>query len=87
MTKKKVTKKVTKENEADVVWEELRNLPIEMFALPNQRVEDHLLRVNGMPDALYLRPKSAAALPAIEALLNGQVTLRVERTAEGDRTR
>ena len=77
MTDKKV-------NEADAIWGELRNLPIEMFALPNQRVENHLLRVRGVPHELYLKPKSAAALPALEALLKGQVSLRVERTAEGD---
>ncbi|KKN60996.1 hypothetical protein LCGC14_0526210 [marine sediment metagenome] len=77
MTDKKV-------NEADSIWAEIRNLPIEMFALPNQRVENHLLRVRGVPNELYLTAKSPAALPALEALLGGQVTLRVERTAEGD---
>ena len=77
MTDKKVT-------EAESIWAELRNLPIEMFALPNQRVEDHLLRVKGVPGVLYLKPRSAAALPALEALLKDQTTLRVERTAEGD---
>ena len=86
MTKKKVAKKVEapKPNKADVLWGELRNLPIEMFALPNQRLEDHLIRVNGIPSVLYLRTKSAAALPALEVLLNKQVIIRVERTAEGD---
>jgi hypothetical protein len=90
-TKKRVSKKTTakkttvkKENEADAIWEELRHLPIEMFALPNQMVEDHLLRVRGVPNQLFVKPKSPAALPALEALLKGQTMIRVERTAEGD---
>lgn len=85
MTKKKVTKKVVVQpDKAEVLWNELRNLPIEVFALPNQRVEDHLNRVAGIPNKLYLRTKSAAALPAFETLLNGLSIIRVERTAEGD---
>jgi len=71
-------------NDADLMWEELRNLPIEMFALPNQRVEDYLMRVAGIPNELYLKPNSPAALPSFETLLNGQTIIRVERTAEGD---
>ncbi len=71
-------------NDADLMWEELRNLPIEMFALPNQRVADHLTRVAGVPNELYLKPNSPAALPSFETLLNGQTIIRVERTAEGD---
>ena len=76
MTDKKV-------NEADVIWEELRSLSIDMFALPDQMVENHLLRVRGVPNELYLRAKSAAALPALEVVLKGQVTRRVEQTAQG----
>lgn len=76
-TKKEISKKkrvVKKEKpqstESDFMWEELRYLPIEMFALPNQVVENHIERVGGVPDALYLRPKSPAALPAFVDLVS-----------------
>jgi hypothetical protein len=65
---------------ADEIWEEIRNLPIEMFALPNQRVEDHLVRMQVTPNELYLKPKSSSALPAFEAMLKGQVVLIQQAT-------
>jgi len=52
--------------------------------LPNQMVEDHLIRVVGVPNELYLKTKSSAALPALEELIRSLTMLRVERTAEGD---
>ena len=80
-----MTKKVS---EGEVLWNEIRGLPIDMFALPNQCVEDHLIRVAGagvgVGDALYLRTKSPAALPALEAVLKGQVQFRKEPGASGD---
>jgi len=71
-------------NDADLMWNELRSLPIQMYALPNQMVEDHLIRVVGVPNELYLKTKSSAALPALEELIRSLTMLRVERTAEGD---
>ncbi|MDP2683528.1 MAG: hypothetical protein Q8P20_00575 [bacterium] len=75
---KKDTKQSQQNDEGDLIWEELRNLPIEMFALPNQRVEDHILRVKGVPGKLYVKARSSAVLPALEILLNGQKAIEKE---------
>lgn len=96
-TIKKATKKATKSvakdtvkteapvtDFADQLWEELRSKPINMFALPNQKVEDHVTRVKGVPGALCVTMKSPAALPALEEVLNSHEQTVVERTEVGD---
>jgi hypothetical protein len=90
-TKKKTTAKkapvaapVPKVSEADVIWAEIRGLPIDMFSLPNQRVEDHTSRRVGIPDACLLVLKSQAVLPSLEATLAVREQTTTVRTAEGD---
>jgi hypothetical protein len=89
-TKKKTTKKKTtpapapKVSEADIIWAEIRNLPIDMYSLPNQRVEDHVVRKVGIPDACLLTLRSQAVLPSLEATLAVREQTTMVRTAEGD---
>ena len=93
-TPKKATKKAVKvadlplaapvRPEADVIWDEIRQLQTNLFGLPNQYVETHTKRVVGIPEKLYLICKVAAVLPALEEVLSTQTQVRVERTPEGD---
>lgn len=65
-----MSKKVNKEqNNADLIWEEIKNLPIDMFALPNQTVMNHCTPITVEPSKLYLLVRSTATLPALEATL------------------
>jgi len=58
--------------EADQIWNEIKDLAIEMFALPNQRVKNHVKKLAGTADSVVVSLNSPAALPALEAVLNAQ---------------
>lgn len=87
-TKKAATKKVGQPkaapiDPADIIWADIKDLPINMYAMVS-KVEDHVLRVHGVPDKLCVKFKSGAALPALETTLSSVKQTRVERTATGD---
>lgn len=54
-------------SEADKIWSEIRFRPIEMFALPNQIVEQHCTPFPADPSKLFLTTRSTAVLPSLEA--------------------
>ncbi len=60
---------VPKQNEAEVMWNEIRNLPIQMFGLPNQTVGQHCSFYAIDPNQLYLVIRSSATLPSLEAAI------------------
>jgi hypothetical protein len=55
------------------LWEKIKDLPMEIFAIPNQTIKDHAKHEDGMddvfPDAVYLTLRSTAAYPALEEAL------------------
>ncbi|MAE86136.1 MAG: hypothetical protein CMB80_25590 [Flammeovirgaceae bacterium] len=65
-----------KKEVADQLWNEIKDLPIEMFSLPNQRVLNHVTRKGGTPDSVVLSLNSPAVLPSLEATLNAQKQYR-----------
>lgn len=86
--KKAATKKVAQPkaapiDPADIIWADIKDLPLNMYAMVS-KVEDHVLRVHGVPDTLCVKFKSGAALPALETTLSAVKQTRVERTATGD---
>jgi len=65
------------------LWDNIKDLPIDIFALPNQTIKDHAKIVDGMdgvfPDSVFLTLRSAAAYPALEeALGNAQARGQVK---------
>jgi len=64
---------------SDTLWKEIENLPIEVAALPNQKVGMHVDRLAGTDNEVYLRLKSPMALPALEATLRAQMMWRQEK--------
>lgn len=76
-------KKVTVKNEAEEIWNEICDLPIEMYALPDQRVKDHINKLGNHGDSVIVRPKSPAGLPALEATLSTLGGKYQLQTAEG----
>lgn len=59
-----------KMTESDKMWEEIKNLPISMFALPNQVVADHVTRVPLSPSELHLKMHSSAVIASLDVALN-----------------
>lgn len=73
---KKVDKKEEEKSSVSVseeLWEKIKNLPLDLYGLPNQTVQGHVVRHKEMeravPDALHLTLKSGAVLPALEETL------------------
>lgn len=81
MTKK--DDKTVEKSEAEAIWDNISNLPIEMYSLPNQKVRDHISKLGAHGDALIVRPNSPAALPALEAVLAALEDKLQIQTAEG----
>jgi hypothetical protein len=63
----------TEETGASKLWGKIKDLPIDIFALPDQTIKDHAKREERMdnvfPNDLYLIMRSAAAYPALEEAL------------------
>lgn len=55
--------------ESQKIWEEIMNLPIQMFGLPNQFIFQHCTPVTVEPTRLYVTIRSTAALPSLEAAI------------------
>jgi len=51
------------------IWAEIKDKNIEMFALPNQKVNMHCHPVTIEPSKLYLLTNSSAVLPSLEAAI------------------
>jgi hypothetical protein len=56
-------------SQADQLWNKIKNLDLELYALPDQKVHKHCKRFDIMPDCLHLKITSTAVLPALEELL------------------
>lgn len=71
--------KKTDKPESELIWEEIKDLPIAMFALPNQTIKQHVSRLEVPGTKLLLRLTSTAALPALEEALNNVVATHGKR--------
>lgn len=58
-----------KQAESDLMWNEIKDLPIDMFSLPNQKVSDHVNKLNIPGDQLLLTLNVSSALPALETAI------------------
>lgn len=63
--------------ESEKIWEEIKNLPIAMFGLPDQFVLQHCTPVPVEPSALYVTIRSTAALPSLEAAIHPAYTVEL----------
>lgn len=85
-----VVKHVDK-TESEQIWQEIKDLPILVFALPNQTVKQHVMQVPMPGKELLLRLVSTAVLPSLEESLGkryevvvaeGYVTVKRASTRE-----
>jgi hypothetical protein len=63
--------------EADKIWHEIKEKPIEMFALPNQTVAHYCRPLTIEPTRLYVIPTAASVLPALELALGNKYTVEL----------
>lgn len=68
--KKEKVAAVLEGTEAGEIWNEIKDLNIEMFALPGQKVDMHCTPVPADPTKLFLLTNSSAVLPSLEAAVN-----------------
>lgn len=82
MPKKKITKNPSEEvsvnkpdlTQADRIWNEIKDLGLGIFSLPNQIVSNYYKKINVMPDKLYLvaLTKATSVLPLLEAVISSK---------------
>jgi hypothetical protein len=68
-----------KQTEADVIWGEIKDLPIDMFSLPNQKVSGYVKRMNVPGDQLLITLNVSSVLPALETAIDKR-GLEIEQT-------
>jgi len=62
-------KKTEAKTPADVIWDEIKDLNIEMFALPGQKVHHYCKPVSVDPTKLFLLTTAGSVLPALESVV------------------
>lgn len=89
MTSKKVTKKkaavkseptvvVKERTDAEKIWDTIKNVQLDMFALPDQTVSKYCTPIAVEPSKLYLTYKGiGAVLPAMETALSKKYNVEV----------
>jgi len=63
--------------EAQKIWEEIQDLPILMFGLPDQTVNLHCSPITVEPSSLYLTVRSSATLPSLESAIGSRFTVEL----------
>jgi len=61
--------------EAQKIWNEVKGLEIEMFALPNQKVHQYVKQVSIDPSRLFLIANATSVLPALELVVDKKFTI------------
>lgn len=64
--------KEVKKFESDKIWEEIKDLPIEMFSLPNQKVSDYVTKVKLPGKHLTVTLKVSSVLTSLEYTLGSK---------------
>ena len=77
MTEKKLDKPdVVEKNPvktpADKIWDDIKDLKIEMFALPEQKVHQYCKPVAIDPSKLVLLPSAGSVLPSLEVAIGSK---------------
>jgi len=62
---------------AQVMWNEIKDLPIQMFGLPGQIVAMHATPIWIEPSKLYLTIRSSATLPSLEESIKGRFNVEL----------
>lgn len=74
---KKVEKTEAEKTEADLIWDEIKDKNIDMFALPDQVVSQYCKPAVVEPSKLYLRTSASCTLPSLEAAVGKKFTVEL----------
>ncbi len=74
---------MNKITESDKIWNEIKDLQINIFALPNQTVGQHVKRVEINTNELHLKLNSSAAISSLEEKL-GQYSKSLKLETAGE---
>lgn len=78
VAKKKATvESLLEGTEAGVIWDEIKDKAIEIFALPNQTISMHATPSPVEPSRLYLLTRSSSVLPVIEMTIGKNYTVEL----------
>jgi hypothetical protein len=64
-------------SEAEKIWDEVKNRPIQMFGLPDQFVFQHATYITVEPTSAYIIIRSSATLPSLEAAVAPDFTVEL----------
>jgi hypothetical protein len=67
--KEKAVEKWENETKAGTIWKEIKDLAIDIYALANQTVKDHVEAKLVPGDVLFVRAKSPAVITSLETVL------------------
>jgi len=59
------------------IWNEIKDQTVDMFSLPNQKIEQFAQPALVEPDKLYLTFRVSSFLPALEAVLSKKFTVEL----------
>lgn len=65
LSKEKI-EKLNKDQESGKIWDEIKELPIDLFSLANQKISDYAELQFVEPSKCYLKIKVGSVLPALE---------------------
>lgn len=68
---------VTVKTDAEKIWDEIKNRPIQMFGLPEQFVFQHATYITVEPTSAYVIIRSSATLPSLEAAVAPDFTVEL----------
>ncbi len=63
--------------ESEKIWGEISNLPIQVFALAGQKVEQHVTKLLVPGKVLFLKLRATSVLPALEEAIGNKYTVEV----------
>ncbi len=67
---KEAAAKLLGDTPAAKIWNEIKDLSIPLFALPNQLISNHCVPKLVNPNVLYVLISSSAVLPALESVIS-----------------
>lgn len=70
--------KNTKKFESDKIWDLIKDLPIEMYSLPNQKISDYVTKIKLPGDHLTVKLKSSAVLTSLEYVLLSKYDIELQ---------
>lgn len=77
MEDKTKTVKNSSKTKADIIWDEIKDIEINIYALNNQTIEDHVVRKSIPGNVVFLHPKSPAIISILEEAIGDQFVVSV----------